>query len=554
MEILIVILIILLIVVSIFIREIKAESKANERLKKDITESWGNKKEREITEEDLKRISHFARNNKTETYIDELTWNDLDMDLVYENMAYTRSSAGDEYLYYMLRNPVTDKFVLDKREGKICSFTDKKISVELQLCLTKMGRLKKTSLLSQFEFLISKEEESNIQHYILNGILLISFGIMYIHLGVGLFLLFSMILYQMTVYFKIKAKMDSYLSSIRYLFSLIHFGTELLNKLPEEWKIEKSELSEILTCLGQLEKKSFLLLSPGRMSGQGFELILDYIRMIFHLDIIQFNRILGKVKENRDKIKLLHHYIGEIDACLAIAEYRETLPFWTVPEISDIKEIHIKQGYHPLIKKPVANDLSATRCILLTGSNASGKSTFLKMIGINILTAQSVHTCYAKELTLPICRLLTSLSLKDSILHAESYYMAEIKAIKRIIDAVKKNENVVSMVDEVLRGTNTAERIAASTEILKFIAESNVLMFAATHDRELTNTLSEKYDNFHFEEIIGKEDVEFSYLIKPGRAETSNAIRLLEYTGYDSEIVQKARKRLEYFEAKGEWM
>ena len=132
--------------------------------------------------------------------------------------------------------------------------------------------------------------------------------------------------------------------------------------------------------------------------------------------------------------------------------------------------------------------------------------------------------------------------------------MAEIKAIKRILDAAKKEEMIVCMVDEVLRGTNTVERIAASTQILKRMAEADMMCLAATHDVELTRTLEKEYDNYHFEESLEKGDVLFSYKLKKGRARSSNAIDLLANLGYDNTVIEEARKMVTYFEEKGEWI
>ena len=109
------------------------------------------------------------------------------------------------------------------------------------------------------------------------------------------------------------------------------------------------------------------------------------------------------------------------------------------------------------------------------------------------------------------------------------------------------------MVDEVLRGTNTRERIAASCQILLMMCKLGILCLAATHDRELTQLLEEEYENYHFQEELVDGDVKFTYRILPGRADSSNAIGLLEQLGYGSEITQGARHMIEKFERQGEW-
>ena len=108
------------------------------------------------------------------------------------------------------------------------------------------------------------------------------------------------------------------------------------------------------------------------------------------------------------------------------------------------------------------------------------------------------------------------------------------------MDAVDRNKHVLGFVDEVLRGTNTIERIAASSAILRNLNLKGVLVFAATHDLELTKILEEEYDNYHFTEVIDAEDVRFPYKLAEGKAVSRNAIRLLISMGYDSDIIDGA--------------
>ena len=133
--------------------------------------------------------------------------------------------------------------------------------------------------------------------------------------------------------------------------------------------------------------------------------------------------------------------------------------------------------------------------------------------------------------------------------------MVEIQSLKRIIDAAAKDLGVpvICFVDEVLRGTNTVERIAASSAILENMSRMNALTFAATHDIELTYLLEKDYMNYHFREEMTDSGVEFSYKILEGPATTRNAIALLDNLGYDKEIIEKAKARAESFMKTGIW-
>lgn len=551
----IVLLFFLVLFIVLLYKGIVEKKRTVEKLRRSFNGNYGKANTRKLKNEELERISHYCKDRMTDDSIDELTWNDLDMDLIYGKMAYTRTSPGDDYLYYMLRNPVKEEKILLDREKRIsCIATNQELRIKLQVLLAQLGRIRDYSLADYMKYLMQEEPRSNVKHYLADILIVVSVFLMGYNIGVGWAIFFFMILYNIVTYFKDKAYLEPYLISLRYLFKLKNYAKEMMGILPEEWKTEKEELQKILTAMRKMEKNSFLVMSPGRMAGEGAELLLDYLRMCFHLDIIKFNRMLLQLQQYESALWSLHRIIGETDTYIAIAEYREFLPETVCPKFTQNKNIYAKDIYHPLIENAVPNSLNMVNNILLTGSNASGKSTFLKTLGINVLFAQTIHTCMAECFVMPFCKLFTSMSLKDSLSLKESYYMAEIKAIKRILDASKQEEMIVCMVDEVLRGTNTIERIAASTQILKAMSGRNIMCLAATHDVELTKTLEKDYENFHFEESLVQGDVLFSYKLKLGRAKSSNAIDLLQNLGYDNELIKEARNMVAYFEEKGEWI
>ena len=540
---------------GILYRGIKENKRTIETWKKTFKENYGKINSREWKSDELEKITHYNKIKKTDNEIDELTWNDLNMDEIYKQMAFTSSSLGDDYLYYMLRNPVREEKELIKLEEKISVMVkEESTRISIQVLFAKIGRMKRYSFADYILYLMQIETKSNLKHHIANGIILFSFVLISYNMGLGVFLFFGIILYNIITYFKEKAYLEPYLLSLRYLLKNLEYAKEAEGILPVEWTKEKQKLHDILCTMKKIQKNSYLLLSPGRMMGEGLELVLDYIRMCFHIDIIKFHQMLKQIQRHEYEIWKLYEIMGKTDAVIAIAQYRESLSYTSCPTFHKEKTIYMEKGYHPLIQNAVSNSLCIERNILLTGSNASGKSTFLKTVGVNVLLAQTVHTCVATKMELPFCKVYTSMSLKDNLLLKESYYMAEIKAIKRILDAADEEIMVVCMVDEVLRGTNTMERIAASTQILKYMTDKNILCMAATHDVELTRTLEKSYDNYHFEESMKGQDVEFSYQLKSGRAQSCNAINLLENLEYDKSLIQNARDMVKNFEEKGEWI
>ena len=145
------------------------------------------------------------------------------------------------------------------------------------------------------------------------------------------------------------------------------------------------------------------------------------------------------------------------------------------------------------------------------------------------------------------------MALRDDIGGGDSYFIVEIKSLKRILDESKKEEPLLCIIDEVLRGTNTIERIAASSRILSVLDKKWILPFAATHDIELSYILKDIYTNYHFEEEIEGNQVIFNYLLKKGMATTRNAIRLLDMLGYEKEVVKEASQAAADFERTGVW-
>lgn len=297
--------------------------------------------------------------------------------------------------------------------------------------------------------------------------------------------------------------------------------------------------------------------------------------MMLHLDIIGFNIMLHAVRKQTENIDRLVTIVGELDALIAAAGFRHSLPAWCVPKLTaaetvadgaahgaaessgqhfEAVSLQLEQLYHPLLADPVKNDIKTTNGVLLTGSNASGKSTFLKAVALNMILAQTIHTCCADRCQSSYWRVMTSMALRDDLGSGESYYIVEIRSLKRILDAAQSpGAPVLCFVDEVLRGTNTVERIAASTQILKSLHKPGVCCFAATHDVELTGLLEAEYDNYHFEEQIADGDISFPYLLMPGRATSRNAIRLLEMMGYSEEIIKKADDQAAEFLKTGVW-
>ena len=503
------------------------------------------------------RMGSFFERHSKDGQLDDITWNDLGMDDVFKRMNYTLSASGEEYLYYTLRTLKQNEKELDHLEEAIDFFVrHPQERIQIQFSMKKLGHTGKFSLYDYLDNLDLLGERSNRKSLLLDLLFLPLIGLLWVQFSIGIMGIVILVIYNIVSYFKEKEDIDLYIVSFSYIMRLMQACREMekvaVPPCAEEWESLKGSGRR----MQGMKRNSYWVMSPyrGNTSGDILAVVMDYVRMVFHVDLIKFNSMLKFLRGHMEDVDHLIQTVGYVETAIAIGIYRSSMEEegWCIPEFVSARRILMEEGYHPMLSDPVKNSISADRGVLLTGSNASGKSTFLKTMALNAILAQTVHTCTAEKYSAPFCRVYSSMALRDDMGSGESYYIVEIKALKRILDAACDG-NVLCFVDEVLRGTNTVERIAASTQILKSLAGSGILCFAATHDIELTELLGNEYDNYHFEEDVRDGDVCFNYRLMSGRATTRNAIRLLELMGFEQEIIEKAYAQAEEFVATGSW-
>ncbi|EQK39197.1 MutS-related protein [Paraclostridium bifermentans] len=503
----------------------------------------------------MKNVSSYFRNKNEKNIIDDITWNDLNMDDIFKKINNTQSTAGQEVLYDMLRTPVYSQAVLTKRD-KVIEFFKKneKERYDIQFILGKLG---KSNELYITNCLFNKEDNSRsnlLKFTLLSWIPAISLLLLFIH---PMFLILTVGCVVLNVFISQRNKVENYdANGFSYMISLVNAANKIKEKNIFEIDENIDSIDASLKKLKNIKRKSVGIQEKSIMSDM--DVFAEYANLIFLREIITYEKVKNTIIKNKKELKNVYEYVGTIDSLIAIASFRESLDFYTKPclKISEKREdnnIEFKDIYHPLVKEPVLNNGSFSKGVLITGSNASGKSTFIKTIAINAIMAQTIYTCFAKEYKTSYFNIYTSMALRDDIHSSESYYIVEIKSLKRILDQVQNNIPCLCFVDEILRGTNTVERIASSCEVLKNIGNENTLCFAATHDVELTYMLDDIFENYHFEETITDNDIKFDYKIHRGRAQTRNAIKLLEFMGYDKKLVENANYRAKNFLETGKW-
>ena len=494
--------------------------------------------------------------------IDDITWADLEMDSVFQRLNNTLSTVGEQYFYYLLRKPVTECQSLIERNRVIEFFqNNQKSRLCIQVLLAKLDKLENTDITNYFLNGFRNSNYKGTYYKLLAAGFAISPFLMLLNLPLGLFTTIGFFIINMTVHNNKTYEIESHLEAFNYIINLIDCADKISNLQINEINLYCKNLKSSLKNLKGIVSRSFLVLYRSQ------DPFLEYIKVIFLGELIAYEGMFKLILKYRNNLLEIFEIVGLMDSLISIASYRESIQYYSIPELYDYTQskklnitlissnpqIDFEDIYHPLLKEPVSNSLHIDKSTLVTGSNASGKSTFLKTVAINAIFAQTIYTCLAKKYISNYFRILTSMAVKDDLLSGESYYIVEIKSVKRIIDSINENIPCLFIIDEVLRGTNTIERIAASSEILNYLSRNNCLTIAATHDLELAYILKNQFDNYHFQEYITDSDIIFDYKIHPGISRTRNAIKLLKIMGYKDTIVESAEARAKYFIENGKW-
>ena len=610
-------------VLVIFVSESIRTKKEEKRFTETLYHDYEKLSQKEYPLERFIRIGSFFDRHQKQGQLDDITWNDLGMDDLFKRMNYTLSASGEEYLYYTLRTLKQDREELSHLEDVIAFFgQNPETRVRVQLAMNRLGNTGKYSLYDYLDNLDLLGERSGRKHLLLDLLFVPLIGLLWINFPVGILGIVILIIYNILSYFKEKGEIDPYIASFSYIMRLLRCCEELGKLDVPVCGAEWEQMRQAGRQLQGMKRNSFWVMSPyrGNSSGDVLAILLDYIRMVFHADLIKFDSMLRTLRGHMGDVDAMIGVVGYVETAIAIWIFRESLARedaaavaaaasenldeenpaedaaedgvrkngisegdsvsrkngvsrkkgWCTPDFGAEEGLELEEGYHPLLTGPVKNGISTSRGVLLTGSNASGKSTFLKMVALNAILAQTIHTCAADSYRAPFYHVYSSMTLRDDLDSGESYYIVEIKTLKRILDAASAGEGqILCFVDEVLRGTNTVERIAASTQILKSLGRmegthsmekehsmekgQKILCFAATHDIELTELLQDDFDNYHFEEDVREGDVFFNYKLKEGKATTRNAIKLLELMGYDKDVVKRAADQAEHFTQFGVW-
>ena len=465
-----------------------------------------------------------------QSFIDDKTWSDLNMDTLFHKINFNFTAIGEMRLYATLRG----MFKVNQT-SLINMFKDNKVfRLNVSYILSKIG--KNVYPLFPDQMLPTKR---NILLMFCPLLPFIGFAFIFLIPSKGILICLTFMILNAILSFKLKKSYDQDLKSIFYTANVIKQSQALS-------KIESTPaISVDFTHFKASRRFSGLL---ARVESQDMvSSIIMFIKLVFMIDYVLFHLIQRSYFKYQEEVMACYDYISILDNNYSIAMYQHTLTHYCYPKINNnINGLQMKSIIHPLLdeENAIANTIDISNHILLTGSNASGKSTFMKAVALNLILAQSIQTATAHSFIYQPGYVMTSMANADDVLSGDSYFMSELKSIRRLFNTYQCNK-IYCFIDEIFKGTNTTERIAASESVLSYLDNQKAYqVIAATHDVELSTLLENTYNNYHFNESIQENSIFFDYKIKPGKANTRNAIELLRITQFPIDIYQRAQQNI----------
>ncbi|HET8858428.1 MutS-related protein [Marivirga sp.] len=477
--------------------------------------------------------------------------NDLDFEELFMFLDRTNSKIGQQYLYNQLRTHDEDDIISQEEENLIKKIPkDHQFRLFLEKHLSKLDQTESFYIAKLFQDKPIEAPKWFKWLPLLSVISLLSI-ISLLFSTVMVYVVPALVILNMSIHYRNKNNLDHYISSLPELIKLQFIAKNIL----ESDTLASEKVRKSIAAIEKMKKHFYLFQMESKLQSDVSNLswgLVEIIKILLVLEPIMFFKALNQIKNNQHHISNLFIFVSRIDMLYSISSLRNGLENYCLPNFSSPKDgIKAKGIYHPLIENCVLNDIDTSgRSILLTGSNMSGKTTFIRTIAVNVLTAMALNTSFANAFQLPKIRLMSAIRISDDLLNEKSYYFEEVSTIKEMIRCSESAYYHLFLLDEIFKGTNTVERISAGKAVLSYLVNHNNLVFVSTHDIELADLLKEEYTLYHFSEMINDEEVDFDYKLKEGKLRTRNAIRILDINQYPKIIIEEAHKLAEQLDLK----
>lgn len=514
------------------------------RNRKKLLERFGKRKEGYFQMDGIKSYAANSSPTDKQLIINDRTWSDLDMDEVFMYLDRTSSAIGQQLLYARLRGISSFESTDDWEQliEKLRNYDSLKEEAIVVLNELKDADAYLLPGLFQEDYLKKPRWYPYIRIMSFLAFASVPAMVFIPKLWLASFLILAI---NLMIHYWNKKNLMLYSRSMPYLLGLLKVSKrfkQLFAKPDAQLDESISQINELASAL------TIFKIEKGLQTdiGQVIEFFVELIKAYFVLEPITLFNTLERLEERKAHIEKLYIYVANTDTALSTIAIRNQLPTWCRPHFEDNDSLDIKGIYHPLIEEPVSNNLAlAGKSILLTGSNMSGKTTFIRTVGLSALCANAINTCFCETYQAPALHVSSAIRIADDLMSDKSYFQEEMLVVKSMLEESEHGGRRLFLLDELMKGTNALERVAAGKAILDQLAKNDNLVMVATHDLELADLLQQHYDLYHFSEVIESDQIEFDYLLKPGKLTNTNAIRILEINGYPKSLTNEARRLVE---------
>lgn len=489
--------------------------------------------------------SYFEHGGNLDKALSDRTCNDLDFEEFFMFADRTTSNVGQQFLYNQLKRPHFTNPDFSDQESLICELqSDPNRRKHIEFALNKLTAYESYYIADLFQ----KEQLTPPKWYVI--IPLLSF-LSFLTLSLAIISLKWLMVWGIIalanfgVHYWNKSNLYQYIGVIPQLLKLNNAAKTILKGQP--FNPKQVPLKGAISFLDGIRSRMAFFKLEAKFEGELMVFLwslLELIKMLFLIEPLLLFGVLKNLRNNTDQIRIIFDIVGSTDAALSVLRLRKSLEVFCLPEITK-QETTIKgEGfYHPLVVNCKPNSINITnRSVLITGSNMSGKTTFIRSIGLNIIAALTINTCFAKSFTIPGTRVSSAIRINDNLINDKSYYLDEVITIGEMIKQANSAQFNLFLLDELFKGTNTIERVAAGKAVLSQLNRGNSIVIVSTHDVELAAMLADEYDLYYFSEHIDKGQISFDYELKPGVLKKGNAIALLKLYGYPATIIAEADK------------
>ncbi|MBO5115925.1 MAG: hypothetical protein J6C25_00290 [Treponema sp.] len=455
--------------------------------------------------------------------IDEVTAEDLQLEDFLKKYDRNITSCGSEVFHHWLYSIKSKDQILQIQDDlKIIYKSDRPF---LERTLKYVGKQ------SQGSFIRDLWNGFSIDNWVINHfytLFLINLitctilCILFTKLFIILFLINNFILYLLT-----NSNIYHISSSLGYFLKLCFS----LSKIEKRQKLSLSQNTPAYKKFSSLFKQLpfFKEGIGGPNSGDIISILLDYLRIFLNMELFAYKQTEKFIKNNIKDVKEIYLYIGYMDCLLNTCHIMDENKC-CFSKIIEKCEINFMNMNHPLLEDSVPQSRNVSKNLIITGLNMSGKTTFMKSLGLNQILATSFGFCFAENFSTCILNVLSSICINDELLNGKSRYYAEAERIVHIKELLEKSR-CLCLIDEILSGTNSEERIYGSTRILNEFAKNESVLIAATHDTQIAENICSEYAPVYFDGEIDNDKIKFDYKIKEGIVSKKNGLLLLKLLG-----------------------